>query len=115
MPFKERLKSGEPRRRVKPTYAPKDWSAYNKGLRSRGMISLYFPKGNPLTTLVNLHPYVERVSGRQETYSPAYVCILFILYRMLDMGLRQFAGFMQDYWQARLCSAGCKYVPCGRN
>ena len=102
MPFKERLKSGEPRRRVKPTYAPKDWSAYNKGLRSRGMISLYFPKGNPLTTLVNLHPYVEGVSGRQETYSPAYVCILFILYRMLDMGLRQFVGFMQDYWQARV-------------
>jgi hypothetical protein len=104
MPFKERLKRGEPRCRVKPTYVPTDWSAYNKSLGSRGKISLYFPKGDLLTTLVNLHPYVKGVSGRQETYSPAYVGILFILYRMLGKGLRQFSGFMQDYWQARLPS-----------
>jgi hypothetical protein len=65
------------------------------------MISLYFPKGNPLTTLVNLKPYVKGVSGREETYSIAYVSLLFILYRLQNKGLRQFAGFMQDYWQAR--------------
>jgi hypothetical protein len=82
------------RRRVKPIYTPKDCSAYNKSLGYRGMISLYFPKGNPLTTLVNLKPYVEGVSGRQETFTIAYVCILFILYRLLDQGLRQFVGFM---------------------
>jgi len=101
MPFKKKLKSGEPRRRPKPVYAPVGWSAYNKSLQCRGRISLYFPKGDPLTTLVNLSPYVKGVSGQQETYTPAYACILLVLYRLLDMGLRQFAGFMQDYWQVQ--------------
>jgi Transposase DDE domain len=102
MPYKERLKSGEARKKPKPGYAPKDWSAYNKSLRSRGMISLYFPKGDLRKTLVNLNPYVEGVSGQQPTYNTAYVSILFILYRMQNKGLRQFAGFMADYWQAHL-------------
>lgn len=86
MPYKERLKSGEKRKRPKPGYKPKDWSAYNKSLQCRGRISLYFPKGDLRQLLVNEHPYVEGVSGRQETYSTAYVSILFILYRMMDKG-----------------------------
>jgi Transposase DDE domain len=102
MPYKERLKSGEKRKKSKPQYVPRDWSQYNKSLRNRGVISLYFPKGNPLTMLMNLNPYVEGVSGQQPTYTAAYVSILFILYRMHNQGLRQFAGFMADYWQARV-------------
>ena len=102
MPYKERLKSGEARKKPKPVYAPRDWSAYNKSLRCRGMISLYFPQGDLMTTLVNLHPYVEGVSGQQVTYKTAYVSILFILYRLQNKGLRQFAGFMTEYWQTRV-------------
>jgi hypothetical protein len=38
MPFKERLKSGEPRKRPKQSYVPQSWSEYNKSLRKRGML-----------------------------------------------------------------------------
>ena len=40
MPFKERLKSGEPRKRPKQSYVPQNWSEYNRSLRKRGMLSL---------------------------------------------------------------------------
>jgi len=45
MPYKARLRDGEPRKRPKPTYAPQSWSAYNQSLRKRGMLSLYLPQG----------------------------------------------------------------------
>ena len=46
MPFKERLKSGQPRKGPKPSYVPQNWSEYNHSLRKRGMVSLYLPKGD---------------------------------------------------------------------
>ncbi|ABE36570.1 transposase, IS4 family [Paraburkholderia xenovorans LB400] len=41
------------------------------------------------------------MSGRESVYTPAYVSLLFMLYRMHRLGLREFAGFMHDYWRGR--------------
>lgn len=101
MPFKERLKTGSPRKREKPCYVPRDWSSYNNSLKKRGKLSLYFPAGDLKSLLINQHSYAEGVSGRQAYYSKAYVEILLIFYRMLNMGLRAFVGFMEDYWKLR--------------
>jgi hypothetical protein len=66
MPFKERLKSGEPRKRPKQSYAPQNWSEYNKSLRKRGMLSLYLPKGDLGSQLINEESYKKgsRVANR---------------------------------------------------
>src|SRR5580765_8030189 len=100
MPYKARLRDGEPRKRPKPTYAPQSWSAY-QSLRKRGMLSLYLPKGELRSQLVNEQSYRAGQSGRESFYTPAYVALLFMLYRLYRFGLREFAGFMHDYWRER--------------
>lgn len=101
MPFKERLKSGEPRKRAKQCHVPKDWSQYNQSLRKRGMLGLYLPKGELRTQLINEESYRTGQSGREPFYTPAYVALLFLLYRLHRFGLREFAGYMHDYWRER--------------
>ena len=46
MPYKVRVKSGNPRKRKKAEYKVTNWSKYNQSLKNRGKISLYFPKGD---------------------------------------------------------------------
>ena len=46
MPYKERLKTGVARKREKSKYKVTNWTEYNKSLRRRGMISIYFPEGD---------------------------------------------------------------------
>lgn len=94
MPFKERLKSGEPRKRAKQCYVPQNWSQYNQSLRKRGMLSLYLPKGELRTQLINEASYRAGQSGREAFYTPAYAALLFLLYRLHRFGLREFAGYM---------------------
>jgi hypothetical protein len=53
MPYKARLKQGEPRRRKKPTYRVNNARAYNQSLRKRGMISLYVPDGDLKAQFIN--------------------------------------------------------------
>src|SRR6202051_1014360 len=86
IPFKERLKPGEPRKRPKQSYVPQNWSEYNKSLRKRGMLSLYLPKGDLGSQLINDESYKKGQSGREQVYTPAYVNLLFMLYRMHRMG-----------------------------
>ena len=49
MPYKEAIKlkteSGSTTAIQKFTYKVKNWTVYNKSLRNRGKLSLYFPKG----------------------------------------------------------------------
>ncbi|RZF24058.1 transposase, partial [Paraburkholderia sp. UYCP14C] len=82
MLFKERLKSGEPRKRPKQCYVPRNWSQYNQSLRKRGMLSLYLPKGELRAQLINEESYRAGLSGRESFYTPAYVTLLFMLYRL---------------------------------
>ncbi|WP_440030427.1 hypothetical protein [Chromobacterium amazonense] len=78
MPYKERAKSGEPRKRDKPTYQVVNGSAYNQSLRKRRMVTLYFPKGDLAAQFYNPHSYVEGASGRGQNMprptSSSYSC-----------------------------------------
>ncbi len=99
MPFKERLKSGKGRKRKKPTYKIKNWSDYNKSLKKRGEVSLYFPKGDIRAIFINDHPYEQGVSGRHETYRNPYIEAIYVLYRLFGWGQRQITGYFEDLWK----------------
>ena len=101
MPYKERLKSGEERKRKKPDYQVTNAHEYNLSLKKRGMISLYFPSGDLKAQFIDSMPYVEGVSGRGATYSDGYIELIFTFYRLYGWGMRQIIGFMEDYWAVR--------------
>jgi hypothetical protein len=65
MPYKEGLKNGEERKRKKSKYRVTNASAYNQSLRKRGMISLYFPKGNLRKQFINDAPYQKGIERDQ--------------------------------------------------
>src|SRR5579864_4002027 len=100
MPYKERFKNGEERKRKKPRYRVTNASAYNQSLRKRGMISLYFPKGNLRKQFINDVPYQKGISGKLPTYEDAYIQLIFTFYRLFRWGMRQITGYMEDYWRS---------------
>ena len=71
MPYKARLKTGEPRKRPKPGYAVTSAHAYNESLKRRGQLSLYCPNGDLKALFINNRPYAKGVSGQAQTYSDA--------------------------------------------
>lgn len=99
MPFKARLKSGEERKRRKPSYRVVNASEYNKSLKNRGRISLYFPSGDLRSQFINDLPYVTGVSGRSASYQPSYIQLIYTFYRLFGWGMRQITGYMEDYWE----------------
>lgn len=101
MPYKERLKSNEPRKRKKPSYKVTNWTEYNQSLKRRGMITLYFPQGDLKSQFYNEHSYVDGVSGRVRHYQPAYAELMYLFYKLFGWGMRQITGFMEDYWRSR--------------
>ncbi len=101
MPYKERIKTGERRKRPKAQYKVTNWSEYNRSLRDRGKISLYFPKGDIESIFINESPYEQGLSGRAATYKPAYVEFIYMLYRIFGWGLRQISGYVEDLWKAQ--------------
>ncbi len=98
MPFKERTRQSKLRKRAKPKYSVKNWCVYNRGLRKRGMISLYFPTGDMRSQFINEQTYVQGVSGQLVKYSPAYIELIYTLYLLFGWGMRQITGYMEDYW-----------------
>ena len=101
MPYKERLKTGIPRKRKKPEYKVINWSEYNQSLRKRGMISLYFPGGDIKSSFINDMPYVKGDSGRMSTYLAPYIQFIYILYRLFGWGQRQITGYFEDLWKTK--------------
>jgi hypothetical protein len=75
MPYKERIKTGEERKRSKAQYKVTNWSEYNRSLKNRGKISLYFPKGDIESIFINERPYEEGYSGLifQDKFSSNFV------------------------------------------
>lgn len=73
MPYKARLKTGEPRKRPKPAYAVTNAHGYNESLQRRGRLRLYYPDGNLKALFINDTPYQKGVSGQSQTYSDAYL------------------------------------------
>ena len=101
MPYKAREKQDKPRKRSKPGYRVTNARAYNQSLKKRGMISLYFPDGDLKALFINAKPHKPGVSGRECTYTGAYIQLIFTFYRLFGWGLRQTTGYMQDYWATR--------------
>ena len=100
MPYKQKLKSPPAAKpRNKPVYKVTNWTQYNKSLKKRGELSLYFPKGGIKDQFINQNPYVTGVSGRQPTYTHGYIQLIFTFYRMLGFGIRQTAGYFEDKWR----------------
>ncbi|WP_232438065.1 transposase, partial [Burkholderia ubonensis] len=46
-------------------------------------------------------PYQQGVSGQSQTYSEAYLELIFIFYRLVDWGMRQSTSHMQEFWALR--------------
>lgn len=105
MPYKEAIKqkaeskSEAPIKKAK--YKVVNNSAYNKSLKNRGKLSLYFPKGDLRSQFINDDSYSEGISGRTEVYSGAYVEVIFIHYRLLGWGIRQITGYFEDLWHGK--------------
>ena len=101
MPYKERMKKGEPRIKKKANYKVQNWSLYNQSLKKRGQLSLYFPKGDLKDLLINHHSYQEGLSGRQPYYHPVYIELIYTFYRLFNWGMRQIAGFFEELWKTK--------------
>lgn len=99
MPYKARLKNGNARKRTKPIYRVTNHKEYNKSLKNRGKISLYFPGGDLKSQFINDSPYTIGVSGRSLSYQAAYIELIYTFYRLFGWGMRQITGYMEDYWQ----------------
>lgn len=101
MPYKERQRSGEPRKRAKIQYRVTNHTEYNQSLRKRGMISLYFPTGDIKEQFINETPYVTGESGQFQTYTKAYIEVIYTLYRLYGLGIRQMTGYFEDLWKTK--------------
>ena len=101
MPYKARLKTGETRKSNKPGYRVTNARAYNQSLKKRGMISLYVPGGDLKAQFINTKIRTPGVSGREPTYTTAYIELILTFYRLFGWGMRQITGYMEDYWATR--------------
>jgi hypothetical protein len=102
MPYKQKLKDPpalNPRKRA--TYKVSNWTEYNKSLRKRGAISLYFPHGDLESQLFNKSSYIKGVSGQQATYRQPYVELIYTFYRLHGWGMRQITGYFEDLWKMK--------------
>ena len=41
------------------------------------------------------------MSGREPTYTTAYIELIYTFYRLFGWGMRQITGYMEDYWATR--------------
>ncbi|KAF7961355.1 hypothetical protein AWV80_34070 [Cupriavidus sp. UYMU48A] len=62
-------------------------------------LSLYVPGGDLKAQLINAKIRTPGVSGREPTYTTAYIELIFTFYRLFGWGMRQITGYMEDYWE----------------
>jgi hypothetical protein len=101
MPYKEKLKNPSPKPRKKSQYKVSNWSEYNKSLKKRGEVSLYFPPGEIKPHFVNEISYIKGISGQQSTYKQPYIELIYTFYRLFNWGIRQMTGFFEDLWRTK--------------
>ncbi|MFM0162022.1 transposase [Paraburkholderia sediminicola] len=70
-------------------------------MKKRGKISLYDPDGDLKAQLINAKVRTTGVSGRELTYTTAYIELIFTFYRLFGWGIPQITGYMEDYWTTR--------------
>lgn len=101
MPYKQKLKTPALNPKKKPAYKVTNWTEYNKSLKKRGALSLYFPYGNLEAQFFNSECYIKGVSGQQATYKQAYIEVIYTFYRLFGWGIRQMTGYFEDLWQTK--------------
>lgn len=101
MPYKEKLKNPSPNPRKKPQYKVLNWTEYNKSLKKRGKLSLYFPRGDLRSQFINEAPYVHGIAGQQATYKQPYIELVYLFYRLFGWGIRQMTGYFEDLWRTK--------------
>jgi hypothetical protein len=101
MPYKRKLKNPSLTSRKKPSYKVTNWSEYNKSLKKRGCLSLYFPQGNLKTQFINEESYVPGILGQQATYKQSYIELIYTFYRLFNWGIRQMTGYFEDIWRTK--------------
>ena len=75
---------------ILPTYRTKNWPAYNKALKNRGSLTIWF---NPEVTW---HAAPTGKRGRQPHYSDAAIQACLTLKVLFGMPLRQATGFVES-------------------
>jgi hypothetical protein len=110
MPYKEAIKlkaeSNSTALIQKSEYKVANWSVYNKSLKNRGKLSLYFPKGDLRSQFINDNSYSKGMPGRTALYSGAYIEVIFIHYRLFGWGMRQITGYFEDLWESKNIDIG---------
>lgn len=101
MPYKEKLKNPSLNPRKKPQYKVVNWTEYNKSLKKRGELSLYFPRGDLKSQFINEAPYGHGIAGRQATYNRPYIELVYMFYRLFGWGIRQMTGYFEDLWRTK--------------
>jgi len=101
MPYKQKLKDASSNPRKRATYKITNWSEYNKSLKRRGELSLYFPKGDIKSQFINEECYLSGISGQQATYQAAYIELIYTFYRLFGWGIRQTTGYFEDLWRTK--------------
>ncbi|KKB96408.1 hypothetical protein SZ25_00291 [Candidatus Arcanobacter lacustris] len=101
MPYKEKLKNPSKNPRSKTKYKVANNSEYNKALKKRGKLSLYFPSGDLKSQFINEESYRRGVSGREDYYSKSYIMLIYTFYRLLKFPMRQITGYFEDLWQGK--------------
>ncbi|MFL9965996.1 transposase [Paraburkholderia sediminicola] len=101
MPYNARLKTGEPRKRKKPGYRVTNAREYSQSLKKRGQLSPYCPDGDLKALFINAQPYVKGVSGREATYTDAYIELIYTFYWLFGWGTRPITGQMEEFWAIR--------------
>ncbi|WP_208450855.1 transposase, partial [Burkholderia ambifaria] len=91
----------QPRKRPKPNYAVSNAHEYNESLKRRGQFSLYCPNGDLKALFINDTAYQQGVSGQSQTYSDAYLELIFMFYRLFGWGMRQITVHVQEFWAQR--------------
>jgi hypothetical protein len=61
------------------------------------MISLYVPDGDMKAQFINAKIRTPGVSGREPTYTSAYIELIYTFYQLFGWGMRQITGYMEDY------------------
>jgi len=69
MPYKQKLKDARPKSRRKAVYKVTNWTEYNKSLKRRGELSLYFPTGDIKSQFINEEHYLAGISALYQFYS----------------------------------------------
>jgi hypothetical protein len=98
MPFKAKQKNPSCNPRKKPTYKVINWTEYNRSLKKRGELSLYFPRGDLRSQFINEEIYICGISGQQATYKQPYIELIYLFYRLFGWGMRQMTGYFEDLW-----------------